>query len=167
MLTGDNFKNLRVGNGYDIHKLQEGLPLILGGIRIPHSKGCVAHSDGDVIIHAICDALLGAADLGDIGKIFPDTDAQYKNIDSKKLLFAVKKLLANYIIINIDITILLQKPKIGVFFPKMKAILSPILNISTTQLSLKATTTETLGFVGREEGVAVHATVLMYKQNEI
>ncbi len=156
-------KNLRVGNGYDVHRLGEGLPLVLGGITIPHTKGCVAHSDGDVVIHALCDAILGAMNLGDIGKHFPDNDVQYKNIDSKILLTSVMALIAPAEIINVDITLLLQSPKIGHYFPTMQKVLAPILQINENNLSLKATTGEKIGFVGREEGIAVMATVLLYK----
>ncbi len=157
--------NLRIGFGFDVHELSEGLEFNLGGIIIPHKKGSVGHSDADVLIHAICDALLGAANFGDIGKIFPDTDAKYKNIDSKILLKDVVKLLVdkNYSIVNIDSTICLQIPKLSGYIPKMKDVLSECLGIRTDLLSIKATTTEKLGFVGKEEGVSAYATVLIQK----
>ena len=159
--------NLRIGFGFDVHQLSEGLDFNLGGIIIPHKKGSVGHSDADVLIHAICDALLGAANLGDIGKIFPDTDAKYKNIDSKILLKDVVKLLVdkNYSIVNIDSTICLQVPKLSGYIPKMKDVLSGCLGISAELISIKATTTEKLGFVGKEEGVSSYATVLIQKNN--
>ncbi|MCL2097356.1 MAG: 2-C-methyl-D-erythritol 2,4-cyclodiphosphate synthase [Bacteroidales bacterium] len=154
---------IRVGNGYDVHRLAEGPELWLGGCRITHSKGAVAHSDGDVLIHAICDALLGAAALRDIGYYFPDTDPEYKGIDSKQLLEKTAALIRKdgYEISNIDTTICLQQPKIGDYIPQMRQILAEVLQVDDTQISIKATTTETLGFVGREEGVAAYAVVLL------
>jgi len=158
-------KNIRVGIGYDVHQLLEGATFTLGGIEIEHTKGAVGHSDADVLIHVICDALLGAANLGDIGTHFPDNDAQYKGIDSKILLTDVIKLLQQnkYEISNIDSVICLQKPKVKDYIPKMKMVLAPILNIRVDQLSIKATTTEKLGFVGKEEGVSAYATCLIYQ----
>ena len=155
--------NLRIGNGYDVHRLAPGLPLFLGGVQIPHTKGAVAHSDGDVLLHALCDALLGAAALGDIGQHFPDQDAAYKNIDSKILLQRTAALLQNagWRPVNIDAVICLQTPKIMPYIPQMQAVLSPILGLPPTGISIKATTTETLGFVGREEGVAAYAVCLI------
>ena len=155
--------NFRIGYGYDVHRLEEGRELILGGIRIPHHKGCVAHSDGDVLIHAICDALLGAAALRDIGFHFPDTDNQFKNIDSKILLQKTLKIISGhgYSLVNIDSTICLQKPKINHFIPEMTNILASVLNTKSNNISIKATTTEKLGFIGKEEGVAAHAIVLI------
>ena len=157
--------NLRIGFGFDVHELSEGVDFNLGGIIVPHKKGSVGHSDADVLIHAICDALLGAANLGDIGKIFPDSDSKYKNIDSKILLKDVVKLLVdkNYSIVNIDSTICLQVPKLSEYIPMMKVVLSECLGIRTDLLSIKATTTEKLGFVGKEEGVSSYATVLIQK----
>ena len=154
---------IRIGNGYDVHRLAEGLDFWLGGCRIPHIKGAVAHSDGDVLIHAICDALLGAAALRDIGYHFPDTDPKYKNIDSKQLLSATVALIrkSGYEISNIDTTVCLQQPKIKDYIPQMQQILAEVLQIDDTQISIKATTTETLGFVGREEGVAAYVVVLL------
>jgi len=155
----------RIGHGYDVHRLLEGETLWLGGIEIPHYKGTIAHSDGDVIIHALCDALLGAAKLRDIGTHFPDTSAEYKNIDSKILLKRVNELILDkkYSIGNIDITILAQKPKLKDHIPLMEETLAGILEIEVDQVSVKATTTEQLGFEGREEGISVHAVALLYK----
>ena len=157
--------NIRIGFGYDVHKLEDNLEFWLGGIKIPYTKGALGHSDADVLIHAICDALLGAANLRDIGFHFPDTSLEYKGIDSKILLKKVVDLLAdkNYIIENIDCTICLQSPKINPFIPQMIDTLSSILNISQDQLSIKATSTEKLGFVGREEGISAYAVALIQK----
>jgi 2-C-methyl-D-erythritol 2,4-cyclodiphosphate synthase len=157
--------NVRIGYGYDVHRLKEGRELILGGIKIPHNKGCVAHSDGDVLVHAICDALLGAAALRDIGYHFPDSDNQYKDMDSKILLKKTIALLAenNYTLINIDSTICLQKPTLKDFIPTMIKILASTLAVNENKISIKATTTEELGFVGEERGVAAHAMVLIEK----
>ena len=156
---------IRVGFGFDVHQLKEGLNFCLGGIIIPHSKGSLGHSDADVLIHTICDALLGAANMGDIGKHFPDTSLDYKGIDSKILLKEVVNLInqKGYIISNIDSTICLQKPKIGKYIPEMKRVLSDCMKIDVEDISIKATTTEKLGFVGREEGVSAYATVLIHK----
>lgn len=157
--------NIRIGNGYDVHRLAEGLPLWLGGVLIPHIKGSVAHSDGDVLIHAICDALLGAAGLRDIGVYFPDTDAAYKGIDSKILLERVAGLVkqSGFTIGNIDTIICLQNPKIKEFIPAMQEVLAKVMQIEVGNLSIKATTTEKLGFVGREEGISSYAVVLLSK----
>jgi len=157
--------SFRVGFGFDVHQLKVGLDFWLGGIIVPHTKGGLGHSDADVLIHTICDALLGAANLGDIGKHFPDTAAEYKGIDSKILLKEVMLLVRNqgYEIGNIDSTVCLQKPKIGPYIPEMKKVLSICMNIDIDQLSIKATTTEKLSFVGREEGVSAYATVLINK----
>ena len=156
---------IRVGFGFDVHQLKEGLNFCLGGIIIPHSKGSLGHSDADVLIHTICDALLGAANMGDIGKHFPDTSPEYKGIDSKILLKEVVNLInqKEYIISNIDSTICLQKPKIGKYIPEMKRVLSDCMKIDIEDISIKATTTEKLGFVGREEGVSAYATLLIHK----
>ncbi|MFP4622180.1 MAG: 2-C-methyl-D-erythritol 2,4-cyclodiphosphate synthase [Bacteroidales bacterium] len=152
---------MRIGFGYDVHRLEEGYDLVLGGMHIPHEKGSVAHSDGDVLIHAICDALLGAANMGDIGSHFPDTDPAYKNIPSTRLLQTTMQLLNDegYRPINIDSTICLQRPKLSSYIEKMKAHLSGLLG--TSAVSVKATTTERLGFVGREEGIAAYAVALI------
>lgn len=157
----------RIGNGYDVHALTEGESLILGGIRIEHTKGTVAHSDGDVAIHALCDALLGALALGDIGKHFPDSSAEFKGIDSTILLERVMELIRNqgYELSNADITIAMQKPKLAPFIPLMRERIAQVMNVETSAISVKATTTEKLGFVGREEGVEVYASVLVYKHN--
>lgn len=158
--------NFRIGIGYDVHVLKSGLDLWLGGIKINHSKGCVAHSDGDVLIHAICDALLGAADMRDIGYHFPDKDQTYKGIDSKILLEKTRILITEkaFSISNIDSTIILQKPKLKDYIPEMKKVLADVLKIQSDQISVKATTTEGLGFEGKEEGVSAIATVLIYKK---
>ncbi len=157
--------SFRVGTGFDVHVLEEGLEFWLGGIKIPHTKGCVAHSDGDVLIHAICDALLGAAAMRDIGYHFPDNSSEFKNIDSKILLKKTNDILKNksYKISNIDSTISLQKPKIKDYIPEMQKVLADVLDLDVDQVSVKATTTEKLGFEGREEGVSAIATVLIYK----
>lgn len=157
--------DFRVGNGYDVHQLAEGLPLVLGGVKIPHSKGCVAHSDGDVLIHALCDALLGALSLGDIGYHFPDTSDEFAGIDSRLLLARVAALIrgAGWEIVNVDNTLLAQKPKIAPYIGQMRERLSETLGIPADAVSVKATTTERLGFVGREEGVAAYATCLLRK----
>lgn len=155
----------RIGHGYDVHRLAEGENLWLGGVEIPHYKGTIAHSDGDVLIHALCDALLGAAKLRDIGTHFPDTSSEFKNIDSKILLKKVLELIRqkNYSVGNIDITILAQKPKLKEYIPLMEETLAKILNISIDDISIKATTTEKLGFEGREEGISVHSVVILKK----
>ena len=158
--------NFRTGNGYDVHALAEGLELWLGGVKIEHTKGCVAHSDGDVAIHALCDALLGAAALGDIGVWFPDTSEEFAGISSKILLERTVELLQRngYSIGNVDITICLQRPKIMLYIPEMRAELAYVMGITMDRVSVKATTTEKLGFAGREEGVAAFASALIYKQ---
>lgn len=158
-----NMNDYRIGNGYDVHALQAGLPMVLGGVSIDSDQGFVAHSDGDVAIHALCDALLGALALGDIGKHFPDTDPQWKGTDSKLLLGKVMTLIAQegYSLGNADITIALQAPKIGKYVPAMRACLAEVMGAEVTQVSVKATTTERLGFVGRCEGCQVWATVLL------
>ena len=154
---------MRIGFGYDVHRFAEGRELWLGGIKIDHEKGLLGHSDADVVIHAICDALLGAAALGDIGKHFPDTDPKYKGIDSKILLTKTRDILteAGFTIQNIDTTIALQVPKIAPYIELMRSTLSGLLNLDTGQVSVKATTTEKLGFEGREEGVSAYAVVLL------
>lgn len=157
--------DFRVGQGYDVHRLAEGETLWLGGILIPHYKGTVAHSDGDVVIHAICDALLGAAKLRDIGTHFPDNSAEFKNIDSKILLKKTLDLIKDkgFEIVNIDCTISAQQPKLKPFIPEMESTMAGALGITVDQVSVKATTTEKLGFEGREEGISVSAVVLIKK----
>ncbi len=157
--------NFRIGEGYDVHRLEEGLPLTLGGVELTHTSGCVAHSDGDVVIHAICDALLGAAAMGDIGLHFPDTSAEFKSIDSKILLRRVCKLLreSGFEIGNIDCTIRMQRPKLRAHIDTMREVLSRTMELSMESLSIKATTTERLGFEGREEGVSTSAIALIYR----
>lgn len=157
--------DIRVGHGYDVHALAEGLPLFLGGVKIEHTKGCVAHSDGDVAIHAICDALLGALALGDIGKLFPDTSAEFKGIDSKILLRRVCDVVEQegYSISNVDCTIAMQRPKLRPHIDTMRATLAEVMGLAVDRVSVKATTTEHLGFEGREEGVSTHAVVLLIK----
>lgn len=150
---------MRVGMGYDVHKLVEGRDLILGGVKIEHSLGLLGHSDADVLVHAIMDALLGAAALGDIGKHFPDTDEQYKGADSMKLLAHVAELIEQegYVIENIDATIIAQKPKLRPYIEQMEENISRVLHIQKNQINVKATTEERLGFTGREEGMAAQA----------
>ena len=153
----------RIGHGYDVHRLESKEKFIIGGIEIKHYKGVIGHSDADVVIHALCDAMLGALSLDDIGSHFPDTDKKYKNIDSKFLLGKVVELCnkKGYKLSNADITILLQEPKISKSKVKITEVLSSILNVDHSKISVKATTTERLGFVGREEGVAAHCVVIM------
>lgn len=157
--------DIRIGNGYDVHALAEGLPLWLGGIRIESETGCIAHSDGDVAIHALCDALLGALALGDIGKHFPDTSDEFKGIDSKILLNRVTALIRaeGWQISNADITIALQRTKLAPYIMEMRECLASVMNISIDRVSVKATTTEKLGFVGRSEGCEVYAVALLKK----
>jgi 2-C-methyl-D-erythritol 2,4-cyclodiphosphate synthase len=157
--------DFRVGFGYDVHRLEEGLDFILGGTKIEHTKGALGHSDADVLIHAICDALLGAANLQDIGYHFSDKDPAYLGIDSKILLKKVVEMIREngYGIGNIDSTISLQKPKIAPYIPKMKTTLAGVMEIEEDRISIKATTTEKLGFEGREEGVSAYAVVLIQK----
>lgn len=155
----------RIGNGFDVHQLSDGLPLVLGGVRIPHTRGCVAHSDGDALIHALCDALLGALALGDIGLHFPDTRDEFKGIDSRILLRRTVAMIVEkgWGVVNADCTLMLQKPKIAPYVDAMREILASDLNVSSDRVSVKATTTEKLGFTGRQEGVAASATVLLSK----
>ena|SRR6218665_1990190 len=157
---------IRVGFGFDVHQLKDGNDFWLGGIKYAHTKGAVGHSDADVLIHAICDALLGAAGLRDIGFHFPDTSSEFKGIDSKILLARVVELLSqkNYSIGNIDCTLVLEKPKINPHIDAMKNTLAPILKIDTEDLAIKATTNEKMGYVGREEGVCAYAVALIEKQ---
>ena len=157
--------DIRIGNGYDVHALAPGLPMWLGGVRIPSANGFVAHSDGDVAIHALCDALLGALALGDIGHLFPDTSPEWKGVDSKLLLAKVVSLVheRGFKVGNVDITIALQAPKLAPFISAMRSALAPILGIPVDCVSVKATTTEHLGFVGRGEGCEVWVTVLLQR----
>jgi 2-C-methyl-D-erythritol 2,4-cyclodiphosphate synthase len=156
----------RIGSGVDFHQLAEGRELWIGGVCIPHHKGSLGHSDADVLLHAICDALLGALCLGDIGYHFPDTNQEYKNIDSKILLQKTFDLISTkgYKIVNIDSTLCLQAPKIAPYIQAMQNAIAQILSIETSDISIKATTTEKMGFVGREEGLVAYATVLLCKE---
>lgn len=156
---------IRTGIGFDVHQLKEGLPLWLGGVKVEHTKGLVGHSDADVLIHAICDALLGAAALGDIGKHFPDTDPKYKGIDSKLLLGHVVELLKSkgYSVVNVDSILCAQKPKVSPYIQQMRECLAQVMGIDIDCVSVKATTTEHLGFEGREEGISAYANVLIEK----
>lgn len=157
--------DIRIGNGYDVHALAEGLPLWLGGVLIESPIGCIAHSDGDVAIHALCDALLGALALGDIGKHFPDTSNEFKGIDSKILLERVMTLVHNegWSVANVDITIAMQRPKLAPYIISMRECLAGIMGLGIDRVSVKATTTEKLGFVGRSEGCEVYAVALLKK----
>ncbi len=159
--------NFRTGIGFDVHAFAEGRKLILGGVQIPYEKGLLGHSDADVLLHAICDALLGSLALGDIGKHFPDTDAKYKDANSMELLKNVFGLINSkgYKIGNVDAVIAMQKPKLAPYIDEMRINISTVLETSLEQISVKATTTEKLGFVGREEGVSSFATVLLIKKN--
>ena len=159
--------NFKIGFGYDVHQMVEGRELWLGGVKIEHSKGALGHSDADVILHALCDAILGAMNVGDIGKHFPDTDRQFKNIDSKILLKGVYEIMQknNYKIGNVDCTLTLEKPKIATHISAMQIAIASILDTSIENISIKATTSEKLGFVGREEGVAAYAVVLVEKMS--
>jgi 2-C-methyl-D-erythritol 2,4-cyclodiphosphate synthase len=154
----------RIGNGYDVHRLEEGKPFWIGGIQVPHTHGAVGHSDADVLIHAICDALLGAANLRDIGYHFSDQSPKYKGIDSKILLREVARLVREkgYTIGNIDSVLALQRPKVMPYLEEMKVCLAEVLQIPVDDISIKATTTEKLGFVGREEGVEAYAVALIF-----
>lgn len=160
--------SFRIGSGIDFHRLIEGREFWLGGVLIPHTKGSLGHSDADVLLHAICDALLGALCLGDIGKHFPDTDANYKNIDSKILLKETFELVKKrgYKVVNIDTTICLEEPKIMRHVAAMQEVISDILQIRNNDISIKATTTEKMGFAGREEGLVAYATVLLQKNEK-
>lgn len=157
---------MRIGTGYDVHRLVEGRKLIIGGVDIPYEKGLLGHSDADVLIHAIMDALLGALALGDIGKHFPDTDSAYKSADSMDLLRQVEKLISKsgYQISNLDSTILAEKPKMAPHIEEMRSKLAMALQCELNQISIKATTTEKLGFIGKEEGIAAQATILLEKR---
>lgn len=158
---------IKIGFGYDVHAFAPNRKLILGGVEIPFTKGLLGHSDADVLLHAICDAILGALALGDIGKHFPDTDPKYKDADSKMLLDKVRYLMNDfhYEIGNIDSTILLEEPKISMFIPEMRKVIASILWVDVDHVSVKATTSERLGYIGREEGCAAHAVVLLNKKD--
>lgn len=158
--------NIRVGFGYDVHQLVEGRDLWLGGVKLEHSKGLLGHSDADVLIHAICDALLGAANMRDIGYHFPDSSADYKGIDSKILLAKVVDLIATkgYRVGNVDATVCTERPKLNPHIPAMQQVLAEVMGVDTDEVSIKATTTEKLGFTGREEGISAYATVLIEKE---
>ena len=155
--------DIRIGNGYDVHALAEGLPLWLGGVRVDSPVGCIAHSDGDVAIHALCDAILGASALGDIGKHFPDTTDEFAGIDSKILLARVMELIREkgWSVVNVDITIAMQRPKLAPYIMAMRECMASVMNIPVECVSVKATTTEKLGFVGRGEGCEVYAVALL------
>jgi 2-C-methyl-D-erythritol 2,4-cyclodiphosphate synthase len=159
------FMSFRIGSGVDFHQLGEGRPLMLGGVHVPYERGCVGHSDADVLLHAICDALLGALALGDIGVHFPDTDNRYKGIDSSILLQETAALIRKegYGIVNVDSTLCLQEPKIKPFVPQMQEKIASVLGLTVRDVSIKATTTESLGFVGRKEGVVAYATALLQR----
>lgn len=157
---------LRIGHGFDTHRFEKGKALVLGGVTIPFDRGMEGHSDGDVVIHAICDALLGASGLGDLGHYFPDTDPQYKNIDSRILLQKTSELLIknNYQINNVDVTVLAQVPKLMSYLREMRVNISSAISISFDQINIKATTTEKMGYVGQEEGIACYAVALLYAE---
>ena len=165
MRDGNSDIMIRIGNGYDVHVLTEGRKLVLGGVEIPHTKGVLGHSDGDVLVHAVMDAMLGVLALGDIGKHFPDTDMKYENIDSTILLKRVKELIAErgYKIINLDSIIVLQKPKVKPYIEAMRKRIAEVLEIDVEQVSVKATTEEKLGFTGDESGVKSYCVVLLEK----
>ena len=156
---------LRIGYGIDFHQLVEGRDLVIGGVTIPHHKGALGHSDADVLLHAICDALLGAACLGDIGVHFPDTSSEFKNIDSKILLAKTRTLIEaeGYSVVNIDASLCLEAPKIKPYVARMQETIAGILGIGIKDVSIKATTTETMGFVGRQEGLVAHAVCLIHQ----
>jgi 2-C-methyl-D-erythritol 2,4-cyclodiphosphate synthase len=157
--------NIRIGYGVDFHQLVKGRDLWIGGVKIPHTKGALGHSDADVLLHAICDAMLGAACLGDIGQHFPDTSNEFKNIDSKILLQKSFELIKNkgYSIVNIDTTLCLELPKIKPYIPQIQKVIAEIVDITVDDISIKATTTETMGFVGRQEGLIAYASILLKK----
>jgi 2-C-methyl-D-erythritol 2,4-cyclodiphosphate synthase len=160
--------NIRIGNGYDVHALAEGLPLWLGGVQVESPIGCIAHSDGDVAIHALCDALLGALALGDIGKHFPDTSDEFAGIDSKILLARVMDLVRSegWEVVNVDVTIAMQRPKLAPYIIAMRECMASVMGCSDGQVSVKATTTERLGFVGRSEGCEVYAVALLGRSDQ-
>jgi 2-C-methyl-D-erythritol 2,4-cyclodiphosphate synthase len=154
---------MRIGHGFDVHVLVPGRPLVIGGVHIEHDKGLVGHSDADVLIHAICDACLGALAAGDLGQLYPDTDERFQGIDSRQLLRDVHRLVSDHSsrIINVDSTVIAQLPKLAPYIPNMRLLIADDLCIEKDQISIKATTTENLGYLGREEGIAAHAVVLL------
>lgn len=154
---------MRIGQGFDAHAFREGGRLVLGGVEIPHTHSLAAHSDGDVLLHALCDALLGAAGLGDIGQHFPDNDPTYKGIDSRKLLGQVMRLLRarRYCVVNVDLTVIAQAPKLAAYRDAMRAVIAQDLHVAADAVNIKATTTEQMGFTGRKEGIAALAVVLL------
>ena len=154
---------MRIGHGYDVHRFVEGRPLILGGVTVPYEKGLLGHSDADVLLHAVCDALLGAAALGDIGKLFPDNDNAYKDIDSKILLKKTVEIITQkgYKVSNIDCTVIAQKPKLAPYIDEMRHVIANICLVDIDLVNVKATTEEKLGFTGREEGISAHAVCLI------
>ena len=156
----------RIGSGMDFHQMVDGRELWIGGVKVPHHKGATGHSDADVLLHAVCDALLGAACLGDIGVHFPDTSDEFKDIDSKILLKKTAELIRNenFDVINVDSTVCLQEPRISPYVEEMQKVIASVMNISTKDISIKATTTEKMGFIGRGEGIAAYATVLLQKR---
>ena len=157
---------MRIGHGFDAHRFGEGDSVTIGGVSIPHTQGLIAHSDGDVLIHAICDAILGAMALGDIGKHFPDNDPAFKNIDSAELLKSVMQSASDkgYKVGNLDCTVIAQAPRLGAHIPAMQTKLSMLLNVEADAVNVKATTTEKMGYTGRGEGISAHAVVLMQPQ---
>ena len=160
-----NLPDIRVGNGYDVHRLVEGRKLILGGVDVPHSMGLDGHSDADVLVHALCDALLGAVGAGDIGKHFLDTDPKWKGISSLHLLKEVMRMCKGFKLANADSVIVAQKPKLAPYIPEMKKNIAAILDVEADQINIKATTTERLGFAGREEGISAYAVALLVKND--
>ena len=162
-----NLPLIRIGNGYDVHRMVEGRKLILGGVEVPHSMGLDGHSDADVLVHALCDALLGAISVGDIGAYFPDTNPEWKGISSLLLLKEVMRMCREkgFEIANVDTVIVAQKPKLASHLPEMKKNIVSVMNIKTDQINIKATTTEKLGFAGREEGIAAYAVALLVKND--
>lgn len=167
-MDGLQLQGIRIGHGFDVHRFAEGDHVVLGGVKIPHKQGLDAHSDGDVLIHAICDALLGAIAGGDIGRHFPDTDPQYKNIDSCVLLEKVylQVLKQDYHLANLDVTVIAQTPALSSHIPSMCKRIAEIMGVSNNQINIKATTTERLGYIGREEGIAAHSVVIVYKVSD-
>jgi len=157
---------MRIGHGFDAHRFGEGDSVTIGGVAIPHTQGLIAHSDGDVLIHAICDAILGAMALGDVGKHFPDNDPAFKNIDSAELLKSVMQSASDkgYVVGNLDCTVIAQAPRLGAHIPAMQTKLSMLLNVEADAVNVKATTTEKMGYTGRGEGISAHAVVLMQPQ---
>jgi 2-C-methyl-D-erythritol 2,4-cyclodiphosphate synthase len=167
-MTASGDQDIRIGHGFDVHRFTEGDHVVLGGVNIKHDKGLAAHSDGDVIIHAICDALLGAIAAGDIGRHFPDTDSQYENIDSCVLLEKVYQqvVLHGYCLGNLDATVIAQSPILSKHIPSMCKRLAEVMKVSSSQINIKATTTERLGYIGREEGIAVHSVAIVCKASD-